>query len=103
MVEHAWDSLQSRRGGQPIEARLKSVFPKNGGHTFVVDRRVRVQPVGPWIDVEIEDLREVRSLEQHLAARQEIAEPIEFHLVQLKQLGVLSPVERGVRQEELGR
>ena len=42
-------------------------------------------------------------LEQDLLPRHQPGQQVQFHLVQLEQVGVLPPVQRGVREQQLRR
>src|SRR4051812_16329978 len=86
-----------------IQARLESEFPKSSRDALVVDWGIGVEPVRPWVHVQVQDFRHVRTFEQNLSAPGKAAEQIQFCLVQLKQFSVPGAVERRVRQQELRR
>src|SRR5207248_10739379 len=85
---------------QPIEATLETEFSKDRRDPFVVDRRVRIEPVRPRIHIQRQHLRQVGSLEQQLASGNQLHKQIEFDLIQTKKLGVLLAIERRVRQQQ---
>src|SRR5438093_1010735 len=90
-------------GGQSIEATLKTKFSKDRRNTFVVDRRVRIEPVRPRIHVQRQHLRQVGSLEQQLPSGNQLPKLIEFDFIQPKQVGVLLAIQGRVRQQQLRR
>src|SRR5256885_1934103 len=55
--------------GEPIERALEAVCSTQRRDAVVVDRRVGIEPVRPRIDVEREDFREVRALQEQLPPR----------------------------------
>ena len=67
----------------------------------VVRRRVGVNPVGLRVDVQIHDLRQVRSLEEGLLSRQQARNQIRFGVVQMEQVPRTINVHGGVREKEL--
>src|SRR5581483_945329 len=93
----------SSRGGQTIQPFLETVFTEHRRDALVVDRRVRVEPVRPWVDREIQDLPEPRSLQQQLSTRNQLRQQIEFHWIQMEQVGVLRAIERRICEEEFRR
>ena len=96
-------SHESRRRHETVQSRLEAILAKRLGDPCVVDGSVGVDPVALWIHSKSEDFGKVRTFEQNLLTRNEARQQIEFHFVQLKQLGVVPAIERWVGQKELGR
>src|SRR2546428_11218889 len=92
-VRTRMDTPPSSRGCEAIEACLEAMFLNDCGDAFVVGRRVRVEPVRAWVDVQREHLRNIGAFEKELSSGHQSGQQVELEIVQPKQIRVARPVE----------
>ena len=63
---------------ETIESHLEAKLPEHGADAFVVDGRVRIDPIALWIDREREHFRQVRALQQNLLSGNEARQQVQL-------------------------